>query len=163
MSPIRLRCSSNRSPGNKGPARRSAGARPRSGGHRRRGEEHVAVAGIERRRVLGHVHEGIMRHARPVQHAPSTWYRRCRSRRSSSRRRQARDPRYGHNPGRSRRETRSGRHPPPSSPATTMSCRRNSTSTSLSTGSTTRCADRPETDQDGAHAMSSFCNRLSLS
>ena len=32
-------------------------------------QEHVAVGGIERRRVLGDVHERIMRHGRPIQHA----------------------------------------------------------------------------------------------
>ena len=32
-------------------------------------QEHVAVAGVERGRVLGHVHERVVGHGRPVQHA----------------------------------------------------------------------------------------------
>jgi hypothetical protein len=35
-----------------------------------RKHEHVAVAGVKRRRLLGHIHMWIKRHGRPIEHVP---------------------------------------------------------------------------------------------
>jgi len=91
-SSIQLPSSSNRSPEIQ--IRRSVRQASASiGWYHPPEQEHVAVAGVKRRGILGDVHERIMRHGRPIQHARHFhMVSRCRCPRCRSRRRQARDP-----------------------------------------------------------------------
>ena len=68
VSSIRLHCSSNRNHRSKGPAihRQTTGLDRMSIVHQK--QKHIAVAGIERRGVLGDVYKRVMRHRVPVEY-----------------------------------------------------------------------------------------------